>query len=205
MKGYQLKDRESKKAFWGVWIVLTVLMGVLLLAAPSKEEGKMQGRIAGEVLRFRVVANSDRKDDQEEKIRVRDAVLEVLHPVLEGAENKEESRELVRGRMEEVEKAAGELVAPKSVKVSLAEDWFPERVYGECTFPEGMYDTLRIEIGEAKGHNWWCVLYPGLCFGDAVNPVVNEEGKEELRMVLDEDAYDFLLHPAKTKIRFRWF
>ena len=78
-------------------------------------------------------------------------------------------------------------------------------MYGDCTFPEGSYETLKIEIGEARGRNWWCVLYPALCFTDAVHPVVSGEGKEELEEVLDEDTYDFILHPARTKIRFRWF
>ena len=72
-----------------------------------------------------------------------------------------------------------------------------------CTFPEGIYDALRVDIGQAKGHNWWCVLYPSLCFADALEPSMTEEGEEKLQQVLDEDAYDLLLHPQKLKIRFR--
>ena len=60
--------------------------------------------------------------------------------------------------------------------------WFPEKSYGDVTFPEGNYEALRIEIGAAKGHNWWCVLYPSLCFMDTTNAVVPREGKEKLKM-----------------------
>ena len=84
-----------------------------------------------------------------------------------------------------------------------SEEWFPEKTYGTCTFPEGIYDALRVDIGQAKGHNWWCVLYPSLCFADALEPSMTEEGEEKLQQVLDEDAYDLLLHPQKLKIRFR--
>lgn len=165
----------------------------------------MQRQLSGQVLRFRVVANSDSAADQEEKQRVRDAVLEELRPILDGAGSREETRELVSEKLGDIKQTADQVVGPRNVEVSLAADWFPERVYGECTFPEGEYETLRVRIGEAKGHNWWCVLYPGLCFADAVHPAVSEDGKEELKNVLDEDTYDFLLHPAETKIRFRWF
>ena len=95
------------------------------------------------------------------------------------------------------------MAAPEPVTVTLQKEWFPEKTYGTCTFPEGIYDALRVDIGQAKGHNWWCVLYPSLCFADALEPSMTEEGEGKLQQVLDEDAYDLLLHPQKLKIRFR--
>ena len=67
--------------------------------------------------------------------------------------------------------------------------YFPDKTYGDVTFPAGNYTALRVEIGEAKGQNWWCVLYPNLCFLDAVNAVVPEEGKQKLEQVLTEEEY----------------
>ena len=81
--------------------------------------------------------------------------------------------------------------------------YFPDKTYGDITFPNGYYDALRIEIGEAKGHNWWCVLYPNLCFVDAVHAVVPDEGKEELKEVLDEEEYEMVTATSKFKIK--WF
>lgn len=63
--------------------------------------------------------------------------------------------------------------------------WFPDKTYGDVTFPAGNYEALRIEIGSAKGHNWWCVLYPSLCFRDAANAVVPNEGKRKIETCFD--------------------
>ena len=91
-------------------------------------------------------------------------------------------------------------------KASLTTCYFPDRTYGDCTFPAGWYKALRISLGEAKGHNWWCVLYPALCFSDCLHAVVEEDGKEELKQVLSAEEYDSLLRsPKKWKISFRWF
>ena len=80
---------------------------------------------------------------------------------------------------------------------------FPDKTYGDVTFPAGRYEALRIEIGRAEGHNWWCVLYPNLCFLDSVHAVVPEEGKEELRQVLTDEEYEMVT--ATTYFKVKWF
>lgn len=197
--------KPEKKQIWSIFLILAVCVCAVVLSAPSQEERKLQAQIADEILRFRVLANSDSREDQEEKQRVKDAVLEELEPVLAQADSREETREMVTEYLDEIEETAEKIAGAGRIHVSLAADWFPERVYGDCTFPEGEYETLKIQIGEAQGHNWWSVLYPGLCLSDAVHPVMTGEGKKELEKVLDEETCDFILHPAKTKIRFRWF
>lgn len=178
--------------------------GVILISMFFEREQRLQREIAGEILRFHVLANSDSKEDQEEKLKVRDAVVRKLQPLLEKSSSREETEKILLQQMDMIEETAGTVVNPKKVKVSLTKDWFPEKTYGDCTFPSGEYRALRIEIGEARGHNWWCVLYPGLCFTDTVHGVVTEEGKEKLEGLLEEEAYDFILHPHKIKVIFRW-
>lgn len=180
-------------------------LGVILISMFFEREQRLQREIAGEILRFHVLANSDSKEDQEEKLKVRDAVVRKLQPLLEKSSSREETEKILLQQMDMIEETAGTVVNPKKVKVSLTKDWFPEKNYGDCTFPSGEYRALRIEIGEARGHNWWCVLYPGLCFTDTVHGVVTEEGKEKLEGLLEEEAYDFILHPHKIKVIFRWF
>lgn len=180
-------------------------LGVILISMFFEREQRLQREIAGEILRFHVLANSDSKEDQEEKLKVRDAVVRKLQPLLEKSSSREETEKILLQQMDMIEETAGTVVNPKKVKVSLTKDWFPEKTYGDCTFPSGEYRALRIEIGEARGHNWWCVLYPGLCFTDTVYGVVTEEGKEKLEGLLEEEAYDFILHPHKIKVIFRWF
>lgn len=180
-------------------------LGVILISMFFEREQRLQREIAGEILRFHVLANSDSKEDQEEKLKVRDAVVRKLQPLLEKSSSREETEKILLQQMDMIEETAGTVVNPKKVKVSLTKDWFPEKTYGDCTFPSGEYRALRIEIGEARGHNWWCVLYPGLCFTDTVHGVVTEEGKEKLEGLLEEEAYDFILYPHKIKVIFSWF
>lgn len=169
----------------------------------DKSTSTLQQQIATQVLRFHIRANSDTVADQQKKLRIKQSLLEWLTPILSENTSKSETIQCIRKNLPDIRKEATRMAAPEPVTVTLQKEWFPEKTYGTCTFPEGIYDALRVDIGQAKGHNWWCVLYPSLCFADALEPSMTEEGEEKLQQVLDEDAYDLLLHPRKLKIRFR--
>lgn len=169
----------------------------------DKSTSTLQQQIATQVLRFHIRANSDTVADQQKKLRIKQSLLEWLTPILSENTSKSETIQCIRKNLPDIRKEATRMAAPEPVTVTLQKEWFPEKTYGTCTFPEGIYDALRVDIGQAKGHNWWCVLYPSLCFADALEPSMPEEGEEKLQQVLDEDAYDLLLHPQKLKIRFR--
>ena len=169
----------------------------------DKSTSTLQQQIATQVLRFHIRANSDTVSDQQKKLRIKQSLLEWLTPILSENTSKSETIQCIRKNLPDIRKEATRMAAPEPVTVTLQKEWFPEKTYGTCTFPEGIYDALRVDIGQAKGHNWWCVLYPSLCFADALEPSMTEEGEEKLQQVLDEDAYDLLLHPQKLKIRFR--
>ena len=169
----------------------------------DKSTSTLQQQIATQVLRFHIRANSDTIADQQKKLRIKQSLLEWLTPILSENTSKSETIQCIRKNLPEIRKEATRIASPEPVTVTLQKEWFPEKTYGTCTFPEGIYDALRVDIGQAKGHNWWCVLYPSLCFADALEPSMTEEGEEKLQQVLDEDAYDLLLHPQKLKIRFR--
>lgn len=169
----------------------------------DKSTSTLQQQIATQVLRFHIRANSDTVADQQKKLRIKQSLLEWLTPILSENTSKSETIQCIRKNLPDIRKEATRMAAPEPVTVTLQKEWFPEKTYGTCTFPEGIYDALCVDIGQAKGHNWWCVLYPSLCFADALEPSMTEEGEEKLQQVLDEDAYDLLLHPQKLKIRFR--
>ena len=189
---------------------LTALLFLFLLLVTEsprylqdKSTSTLQQQIATQVLRFHIRANSDTVADQQNKLRIKQSLLEWLTPILSENTSKSETIQCIRKNLPDIRKEATRMAAPEPVTVTLQKEWFPEKTYGTCTFPEGIYDALRVDIGQAKGHNWWCVLYPSLCFADALEPSMTEEGEEKLQQVLDEDAYDLLLHPQKLKIRFR--
>ena len=190
-------------------ILIALLFLSLLLVTESphylqdKSTSTLQQQISTQVLRFHIRANSNTVADQQKKLRIKQSLLEWLTPILSENTSKSETIQCIRKNLPDIRKKATRMAAPEPVTVTLQKEWFPEKTYGTCTFPEGIYDALRVDIGQAKGHNWWCVLYPSLCFADALEPAMTEEGEEKLQQVLDEDAYDLLLHPQKLKIRFR--
>ena len=170
----------------------------------GQKMGLQQG-IAGEIIRFHVLANSDSEQDQALKLKVKDGLVEYLKPMLSGAESVEESREILEENLGAIEEEAERLLAreqaPYGAEAEMTTCYFPIKTYGDCTFPAGNYQALRIPIGEAKGKNWWCVLYPNLCFIDSLHGVVPEEQKQELKYVLTEEEYDSLFPREKPKVK----
>lgn len=187
--------------------------GILLAAAALVCGGIVQFRqqcmaeeIAGKVIRFHVRANSDREEDQELKLKVRDAVGSYMQPILSGISDIEASRQAVRERLPQIAQTAEEVVAREGyaydVSASLTVTDFPEKTYGNYTFPAGRYEALEVVIGEGGGHNWWCVMYPNLCFFNSVYEVVDEEAEESLQRVLTPEEYESLMEGKNYKVKF---
>ena len=201
----------ERKRKW-VRAVSAVILSAMLTACVWRTEtvsAKMetaQKHMAEEVLRFHVLANSDSKEDQELKMTVKDEVVSWLEAKMD-CDSLEETKNFIRSHLTGIEEVAEETVRREgySYPVQAALEWtdFPEKSYGDVTFPAGSYEALRIQIGEAKGHNWWCVLYPNLCFIDSVQAVVPEKGKKQLKHVLTDDEYDMVTATSKFKVK--WF
>lgn len=189
--------------------IIGILVVVMLGLAWNKEvhsaqETSLQQGIAEEILRFHVLANSDSTEDQQLKMEVKEQVLEYLATYLDGSESLEETKQIVKTHLQDIEEYALSVVQEKgyeySVSAELATCYFPVKTYGDCTFPAGDYEALRILIGNAGGHNWWCVLYPNLCFVDATYGVVEDEEKEKLENVLTEEEYQSILEVPEENV-----
>ena len=169
-----------------------------------------QADIARNVLRFHVIANSDSDADQLLKTRVRDAVLKEFEPELNASGSVDETRAFLSGHMAEIERSALSVIRgygyDYAVDVSIGEVFFPTRVYGDVVFPPGVYESLRIVIGNGGGKNWWCVMFPPLCYVDATRDVLPEEGKQQLKSSLSEEEYKLLTYTSRDnsiKIKFK--
>lgn len=190
-------NKQKYKICALIGILLSIGMTCVIVKAKGLE---LQKQVAEEVLRFHVLANSDSEEDQAVKMKVKEKVLDYMKTELSGDESLDETKEWVATHLREIEEVAGS-IAPAKAYLTTCE--FPIKTYGDITFPAGTYEALRIEIGEGKGQNWWCVLYPNLCFIDAVHAVVPEEGKEDLKEVLDDEAYEMVT--SKTIFKIKWF
>jgi len=196
----------QKKQIICTALALLISIGTTGILTQAKVT-EVQKKMADEVFRFHVLANSDSKKDQELKMKVKEAVIGYMKEQLPESESVDMTRGWAKTHISEIEDLAEETLRKEGckdeVRAEVTNCYFPEKTYGDITFPKGRYNALRIEIGEAKGHNWWCVLYPNLCFIDAVHAVVPDEGKEELKEVLDEEEYEMVTATSKFKIK--WF
>ena len=188
-------------------IVAAVVTTSVVMGDVQRKERAVQEHLAEEVLRFHVLANSDSRTDQAVKMEVRDAVLSYLKEVLPEELDVKETTRWMRGHTEEIRQVAEQKMADlqmqQTVSVAVTTCYSPDRTYGDVTFPAGNYKTLRIELGDAAGHNCWCVLYPNLCFLDTTNAVLPEKGKQQLKKVLTEEEYSEVT--AGSKFQIRWF
>lgn len=155
------------------------------------------------ILRFHVRANSDSDDDQELKMAVKEDVIAMLKPLLADCESVEESKNIIVSNLQNIYTSAINTITEQGydydVKVYVTEEEFPAKTYGDLTFPAGEYQALRIDIGEAEGQNWWCVMYPPLCFVDESTAVVSEEEKEVLKENLTPKEYQDLFAHSTVK------
>lgn len=190
-------DKEEQYLKWTI-TVLSLVIAALVTGFFAWKSGlllqaQIQEHLAQEVLRFHILANSDSESDQALKITVRDQVLDYLESEMPKDLDVKETRRWIRKNVDALEDLSRETVAENGydypVSAAVTTCWFPDKTYGDVTFPAGNYEALRIEIGDAQGHNWWCVLYPGLCFLDAATMVVPEESKIKLQNVLTEEEY----------------
>jgi stage II sporulation protein R len=168
----------------------------------------LQQELAGKILRFHVLANSDAKEDQTVKLSVRDAVGAMMESKLSVADNLADSKTIVEENLEDIVQTAetvlGEAGFDYGATAFLSNVEFPDKTYGEFTFPAGEYEALEIVLGDGGGQNWWCVLYPNLCFRGSVYEVVDEEAKEELREVLTTEEYAEVFGSGRFVLRWKF-
>ena len=184
-------------------LISLVVTGIVVNAKQSK----MQEDLAKEVFRFHVLANSDSDEDQALKMQVKEAVIAYMQEEIPDSDSVETTKEWARSHLDAIVNLAKTVIREEGydypVMAEVTTCYFPDKTYVDITFPSGRYEALRIEIGEANGQNWWCVLYPNLCFIDAVHAVVPEEGKKGLKKVLQEDTYEMVTATSRFKIG--WF
>lgn len=185
---------KKEKWYWCAAVVIGIAFSAAFGAQWTKGYSQMiQGGISAKVVRFHVLANSDSDEDQALKLKVRDRVLKEYGGILSTCESKEETLQALDAVKEEICKTAqAEVIAQGynyPVSLSLVREDFPFKRYDDLIFPAGVYDALRIEIGEAGGKNWWCVLYPQMCYVDATWGFSTEESHERLKNSLTEEEF----------------
>ena len=200
---------KKKKIMFIILCMLTVLAAGTAHATEKERVDPLQPAIAEKILRFHVLANSDAKDDQNVKLKVRDAVGHMLGQKLKKVTDRAQTEKIVQDHMDEIIETAEKTLHKNGytygASARLANVDFPVKTYGDYTFPAGKNRALQIKLGKGEGHNWWCVLYPNLCFLDKTCAVVSDEGKEDLKEVLTDEEYQQLTDNKELKVKWVFF
>ena len=175
-----------------VFIIVIFAVGTYFIE--NSDAYKIQKEIAEEIIRFHVRANSDSDADQQLKLKVKDEIVKFLTIKLENATSLDEARNILYDVKDEIAEIALRVIRDNgyeyNVNVYFENAYFPMKMYGDMTFPPGEYEAFRVDIGDACGKNWWCVLYPPLCFVDSTYSVVPDETKNRFSEVLSSEAYN---------------
>jgi len=196
----------TKKLSWCVCITVALVLTCLNTHFCQTEEALASG-----VIRLHVVANSNTAADQELKLKVRDRILSETGNLFDSQTDIAIARSLIASSLEKIESLAENEIRKNgytySVKVSLGKSRFPTKTYGELVLPAGTYEALKIEIGEAEGRNWWCVLFPPLCFVDESCVSIDSQSVRSIEHSIGEENRD-LIASARTgnaEIRFKTY
>lgn len=153
------------------YMVIAIIVLIMSWESHQMDAALAAGDIPSEAIRLRILANSDSASDQMVKRVVRDKVVEAMNGWAAGQQSIEEARETIQSKLPELQAIVKDVLASRgfeytsSAQLGLVE--FPTKMYGNKVYPAGQYESLLITIGEGKGQNWWCVLFPPLCFVDA--------------------------------------
>lgn len=189
-------------------LTLSLFIGLVVTGFVMRYITCAKSNIEDSVVRLHVIANSDSEQDQQLKIKVRDAVVCYLRDKLSVAESAEETKIIIDAELKGIASVASDEIKTNGfdygVSAQLGKFDFPTKRYGDTQLPAGEYNSLRVVIGNGEGQNWWCVLFPQLCFTGEGMP---EESRQKLKNVLTEDEYSMITCSANgnipVKIKFR--
>lgn len=189
-------------------LLIMFLLFVYVLIAASSYTKAVCTDIANNVFRLHVIANSDSEEDQKLKYIVRDSILSYVNGILENINNKEDVVLTINNHIDEIKNIAQQAVYNEGftydVEIEVGNFKFPTKTYGNISFPPGLYDALRVKIGNASGKNWWCVMFPPLCFVDVSSGIVPEDSKELMESNLSSEDYALVSSSKNiTKIKFK--
>ena len=189
-------------------IILTFLLFIYTSICAISYAQNISTDIASSVFRLHVIANSDSKEDQDLKYKIRDNLLKYMNKICKDCTSKEEAISLVEKNKDIFKQIALDTIRENgysyNVNVKIGNFEFPTKYYGDISLPSGYYDALRVEIGEAKGQNWWCVMFPPLCFVDISSGIVPEESKKQLENSLSEEEFALVSDKENSTIQFKF-
>ncbi len=189
-------------------LLISLWIPTLAVESYASNPKRLQEGIAEEIIRFHVIANSNSDEDQNLKYKVKDSLVHALSPYLKDAKDINEARAIIEDKMPFIQSVARKAIKNNGytykVSSTLLTCYFPIKVYGDYTFPPGPYEALQVKIGDAQGKNWWCVMFPPLCFVDETYSIVEKDCDEKLEYLLTDEELEAIKEkkvPIKIKLK----
>ena len=195
-------------------LILLFLLFLYVSISAISYVNAVSSDIENSVFRLHVIANSDSEEDQNLKYKVRDNLIAYMNTLCKDVKNKEEAVQIANNHKSEFLTIAKNTIIENGysydVTVEIGNYSFPTKNYGDISLPAGYYDALRVKIGKAEGQNWWCVMFPPLCFVNVSSGIVPEESKELIKEELNEEEYSIVTKEDSSEIQFKiglieWF
>ena len=188
-----------------IYTIISTIFLILLISLISLLS--IQNSLSTKVLRLHILANSNSTFNQELKLKVRDEVINYLTPLLKNSSNLDETKKIISNNMTSINNIAQSVVSKYSnykTNISLATSNFPTKQYGNISFPAGNYEALKIIIGEGEGNNWWCVMFPPLCFTNSSAGSFDVDSQKKLQAALSDEEYYIINNYDKPNVKFKF-
>lgn len=190
------------------FLVLIILFSIYVFICAFSYVNAVSANISSSVFRLHVIANSDSAEDQNLKYLVRDALIDYMNSVSKNSNSKDEAISIAYQHKSDFYKIAKKVINDNgydyNVNISIGNFAFPTKNYGDISLPAGYYDALKVEIGNASGQNWWCVMFPPLCFVDISTGIVPEDSKETIKDSLHTEEYNLINNAQTADVRFKF-
>ena len=190
------------------FLVLIILFSIYVFICAFSYVNAVSANISSSVFRLHVIANSDSAEDQNLKYLVRDALIDYMYSVSKNSNSKDEAISIAYQHKSDFYKIAKKVINDNgydyNVNISIGNFTFPTKNYGDISLPAGYYDALKVEIGNASGQNWWCVMFPPLCFVDISTGIVPEDSKETIKDSLHTEEYNLINNAQTADVKFKF-
>ena len=189
------------------FVLLSLLITFIFISLSSYAH-TISEDLSENFFRLHILANSDSEKDQSLKLKVRDNIIEYMNSLTFSGLSKSEVISLTKENLSKFQEIAEKTIQNEGydypVSLEIGNFYFPTKLYGNLSLPAGYYDALKIEIGEAKGKNWWCSLFPPLCFVDISAGVIDEDSEKSLKENLSDEEFAIITSDSETiKFKFR--
>ena len=189
-------------------LILIILLFLYIFICAFSYVNAVSTDLSESFFRLHVIANSDSDADQALKYKVRDNLIEYMNTLCTNVISKEEALEIAKNNKDNFTQIAEKTISENGfnypVTVEIGNFSFPTKEYGDVSLPAGYYDALRVKIGKAQGKNWWCVMFPPLCFVNVSSGIVPEESKEQIKDELNDEEYSIITNVDNSEIKFKF-